>query len=241
MVVVPPNLACLTPRTVQLRLRARWEIARRHPYHWFKLFVWTNKPVADAMGIARRNEVAPFPIDRTHLHHLTELWLHNQRLLVVKYRQALVTWWMAGIVAWDPLFHTNRLIMAQARTEADVIGDRETGDGLLGRAKFILDHVPGAAFLGCKVGRDIDIKEGVVTFARTRSTIQAIAQGGDKIRQRTPSGMASDECAFQPEFEGAYMAVQACLRAGGWFVGATTADKSDKGFTRKVYFDEADA
>lgn len=230
----------MTPRTIQIRLAARWEMARRNPVYFLRWFVFTNRPGGTGAGPARENIVTPFPM-RPHLLHSTQLWLDNQLLLFVKNRQMLLTWWLSALVVWDAMFHRNRLIMAQCQTEEAVIGDRETGDGLLGRAKFILDHIPASGLLGCKPGRDVAIQESVITFSSTSSTVQGIAQGGNKIRQRTPSGIASDECAFQPEFEQAFTASMPCLRSGGWFCAVTTADMGDHGFTRRMFRDEGDA
>jgi hypothetical protein len=148
-----------------------------------------------------------------------------------------VTWWLATICLWDALCKRGRLIMQQAKRLEDVAGDRETGDGLLGRSAYILDHIPMRRALGI----DVDVARERITCRHTGSTIWAIPQGGSIIRQRTPSGIASDECAFQPEFEESFMAAMPCIRSGGWFVGATTADMTDGGFTRRVAYDEADA
>ncbi len=224
-----PTIATM-PRTMQLRLMARWELARRDPMYFFRYFAFTNKPEG------RLNVVTPFPADRPHIMHLTRLWQENPLLAICKSRQMIVTWWASGLLVWDGLFHDNRLLMAQAKRQDDAIGDEHTGDGLLGRAKFMLRHIPLARALGVEA----DIRSDMIVFPRRHSTIWAIPQGAAIIRQRTASGIVSDEAAFQEEFEDAVTASLPAVRSGGWFLAISTADLTDGGFFHRLVADLPD-
>jgi len=230
MTLACPILA-LPQRTLQLKLLTRWEQARRSPHAFHEFLVRTNRPDG------RSNVVSPWPTDRPHLRLLTDCWLAHSMILLVKSRQMLATWWAATIALWECLFHRNRLVMLQSKRLDDVVGDEHTGDGLLGRAKFILHHIPCHRLLGIQC-RPLTER---VTFEHTHSTMWGIPQGADIIRQRTPSGLISDECAFQDEFEDAFMAMIPAIRSGGWFCGITTPDLTDGGFTQRLYHDLADA
>jgi len=231
MILRAPILDALTPRVLQLRLAARWELARRSPHAFHEFLVHTNRPQD------RQNIVTPWPTDRPHLRVLTDCWQAHQMMLLVKCRQMLATWWASSIALWEGLCNPHRLIMLQSKRLEDVIGDPNTGDGLLGRAKFILHHIPCHGLLGIKCA---ELSDRII-FAHTESTLWGIPQGGEIIRQRTPAGIVSDECAFQEEFEDSFTATTPCIRAGGWFVGITTAGLKDGGFTRKLFRDELEA
>ena len=226
---VTPTLL-LTPKTTQSRLMARWEMARRDPLMFLRWFVITN------MAVERQNIEAPFPWSRPHIANLTRVWQENPLLAIKKCRQVLMTWWAAALAVWECVFHDGRLIMLQSMTFEDAVGDETVGDGPLGRAKYILERIPAKSLLGVEMNK----REGRVTFPRRRSTLWAIAQGGDKIRQHTSSGIVSDECAFQPEFGDALMAAIPTIRSGGWFLAISTADLSDGGCFMRLVNDMPD-
>ena len=223
----------LVQRTAMLRLGARWELAMRDPHLFMKWFVFTNKPSGE--GRVRRNKVVAFP-DRPHLEILTDLWQDNPLMLVSKCRQMIVTWWCSAIALWCGLSKKGSLIMLQSKKLEDVVGDELTGDGLMGRAKFIYNHIPAKGYLGV----ECDKQMATMKFPKSGSTLWAIPQGADQIRQRTPSGIITDECAFQAEFEQAFTASMPCLRSGGWLLAVTTASCEDGGFTKRLVQDVPD-
>lgn len=237
-----PILDAIPPRTAMIRLKARWELARRHPLAFQRWFVYTNRAskTVDAGGrVYYENVETPFPWRRSHLQWLNEVWLHNQVGLVSKCRQMLVTWWLATLGLWDALMHDGRLLMFQSKREEDVLGDMETGDGLMGRAKYILTRIPYQSELGIEYAPFENGTAKLVISSR-HSTIWAIPQGGSVIRQRTAGGIATDETAQQLDFEESFTAAMACIRSGGWYWGATTAALKDKGFSRKLVKDLGD-
>lgn len=198
-------------------LEAKWERARRDPLHFLGDFVYTCDQHDTEHPIKR------FPAERPHIVHLTRLWQDNPLLLLKKSRQMLVTWWAVAMSLWDGLFHRGRLWMLQSAREDDAIGDRVSGDGLQGRALFMLDHMPGRQWL-CMEGRDWQIRDGnKIQVPAQNSTLWAIPQGAAIIRQRTASGVLSDEAAYQKEFADAYVAAMPCIRGGGRFVGVSSA------------------
>jgi len=208
------------PLSNQQRLKilaARWEQARRNPEEFLRWFVWTM----DAHDKAR--PVKRFPWERPHLRAVTQLWLHNPLLSICKSRQMLMTWLFAALCLWDAL-HPGQFIVMQSKRLDDAIGNEAVGDGPLGRAKFILHHIPGQAMLGLVEGWDYVCTSAEITFPRLNSAILAMPQGGNIVRQRTPSGILSDESQYQEEFEAAYTAARPCIRGGGWFVSLSTAN-----------------
>ena len=166
------------------------------------------------------NPVKPFPVDRPHIRPLVQLWLDNPLIALVKSRQMVMTWLFCCLYLWEAMFHPGRLVMLQSKREEDAIGDETAGDGLMGRVKFVLNHIP-------RVGIVVPVyraRANRLEFPAINSTIWAIPQGADIIRQRTASGILSDECGFQDEFANAYTAAIPCIRGGGRFTALSTAN-----------------
>ncbi|HUU95515.1 MAG TPA: hypothetical protein VM487_07230 [Phycisphaerae bacterium] len=225
----------ITP-SVELKRQwtARVELARRHPWWFLLFFVWT----CDQHDLV--DPIKPTPALRPHIKVMSELWHDNPRLVVVKSRQMLMTWTFVALYLWDALFHQGRLIMFQSKREEDAIGDEVSGDGLLGRAKFILSHMPGRQFVIPEYDEAKHKQGRKILFPWNNSTIWAIPQGAAIIRQRTASGILSDESAFQPSAGDAYVAARPCIRGGGRYTALTTADMADGGHTRALYEDTLD-
>jgi len=195
------------------QLPVRWVLAGRDPLRFLQWFVFT----CDQHD--QEHPIKPFPYDRPHIQHLTRLWQHNRLLALVKSRQMMQTWLFSALSLWDAMFHAGRLIMLQSKREEDAVGDENVGDGLLGRIKFILNHMPPVP------GMPLYQKLGNrVRFTDNNSTLWAIPQGASIIRQRTASGIFSDEAGYQDEFGDAYVAARPCIRGGGWFTCLSTAN-----------------
>jgi len=214
-------------------LRYRWELARRDPVEFLRYFVFTFDQHDLDMPIK------PMPVEeRPHLAAIARvwhkmwagnLWLRNpatgkvQRCRGIaeeKSRQVMQSWEYIALCVWDVIFHQGRLVFMQSKREEDAIGNEAGGTGLLGRAKFILSHLPGKQVL---VPRMVS-RANKLEFTEMNSVLWAIPEGGDIIRSHTASGVFSDECAFQPEFESAFTAAMPSLRGGGWFAGVSTPD-----------------
>lgn len=215
------------PDKWQQLLRVRWELASRDPLEFFRWFCYT----CDTHD--KTNPIKPFPWHKPHVQYMARLWQNNPLLVIRKSRQMIQTWEFCALSLWDALFNPGRLICLQSKKEEDAIGDETSGDGLLGRVKFMLNHVPGRELLLPK--RNYRPMEKSVKFFTRSSTILAIAQGADIIRSHTISGLLSDECGFQDKFHEAYMAAIPCIRGGGWFVALSTANP---GFYKALWYDD---
>lgn len=209
-------------------LRLRWERARRSPLVFLRKFVFTND-----QHEFEGETIKPFPVSRPQIAPMVHLWKNNRLLSILKCRQVVMTWLFSALSLWDAMFHQGRLIMLQSKRLDDAVGSAIAGDGPLGRAKFIFNHIPCGKLL-CPESRDVYDR---LEFPGLSSTLWAIPQGGAIIRQRTASGIFSDETAFQPESEDAYVAARPCIRGGGWYVQLTTASLADGGHTRRLHQD----
>ena len=234
---IPPERVAQLSQAERDRLMAvRYEYARRDTLEFLQRFAWT----CDQHD--RKHPLKPFPL-RPHIVHVTKLWLNNRLLVVCKSRQMMMTWLFSALALWDAMMHRGRLIMLQSKREADAIGDPVSGDGLLGRVKYMIDHMPGVQQPArdrriFPDGRQCRYLADRVSFREMGSTLWAVPQGAAIIRQRTASGILSDEAAFQDEFADAYVAARPCIRGGGWFVALSTAHP---GFFQRLFEDTIDA
>jgi len=210
-------------------LLVRWEMASRDPLVFLRHFVWT----CDQHD--KDNPVKQFPVDRVYIPVMTNLWEHNLLLVIAKSRQMMMTWLFCALYLWDTMFHQGRLTILQSKREDDAIGNKDIGSGLMGRSKFILEHIPGRQLLLPKYTE----KANELVFPELNSALLAIPQGANIIRQQTASGIFSDEAAFQEEFEQSYVAATPCLRGGGRMTVLSTPNPGS--FMQKLYHDDMDA
>ena len=201
-----------------------WATASLSPWHFSQIFARTLDQHDTGQPVKR------FP-NRPHLRALCELWASNRLLFIEKSRQMLVTWWASMLALWCVLFRRGQLIFLQSKRLEDVVGNEYTGDGLLGRAKFLLAHMPFRAYVLPPLG--IVSNAESITVRANDSAIQAIPQGGDKIRSHTVTGLISDETAIQEEFAEAFSASMASIRRG-WAVWITTPHLVDGGQSMRV-------
>lgn len=194
-------------------LQNAWAAALLDPMIFLSRFVWT---------LDQQDTVQPvkhFPADRQYIREVVGLWLDNPLLVIAKSRQMRCTWLFCALYLWQAMRYKGQLIMLQSKREADAIGNETAGDGLMGRTKFILHHIPAWQVLCPKVRETA----GMIEFPSRNSTIWAIPEGSDIIRQRTPSGILADEAAFQDDFSDSYVAAMACIKGAGRFTVLSTA------------------
>jgi len=198
------------------------EFARRDPWP----FVTNYCHTLDSHD--RKRPIKLFP-NRPYLFELTQLWLKSPLLVVAKSRQMMATWLFVSLYLWDAITAPGRLIFLQSKREEDAIGNATAATGLLGRTRFVLDHLPE----GLKPPFKATVNK--IEFPDRNSTIWAIPQGPDILRQHTASGILSDEMGFQYLAEDAYTAALPTIENGGRFTALSTANP---GFFQKLYNDE---
>jgi len=204
-----------------LRNRILLELARRDPWVFITKFCRT----LDSHD--RKNPIKLFP-NRPYLKQLTRLWLDHPLLAVAKSRQMLATWLFVCLYLWDAIMSPGRLIFLQSKREEDAIGHATAAPGLLGRTRFVLERLPR------ELKPDFKATVNKIEFPALNSTIWAIPQGPDVLRQHTASGILSDEMAFQYLAEDAYTAAIPTIENGGRFTALSTANP---GFFQKLYQD----
>ena len=204
-----------TDSTLQKIERAR---CAKNPKYW----LWGDGYRHDGYVFTLDTHDQESPIKRLpkkeYLSALVDLWLNEPLLLVPKSRQILCSWLFSALFLWDAQFHYGRYIYFQSKKEDDA--DYLVRD----RAGFILENEPRFLWTrGFDYAKDVSFCK--IQFESQKSYIVGIPEGGDQIRSQVPSGLFSDEAAFQPEFQGAVGAVQACIKGGGRFTAVSSANE----------------
>lgn len=155
----------------------------------------------------KENPTKHFP-RKPHLEYLVDLWVRSPLLLIPKSRQIMASWLFTALYLWDTQFFKGRYTYFQSKKEED--SDYLVRD----RAGFILQNEP--SFLWPEgFNPEKHISYCSIKFESNRSYIDGIPEGGDQIRSKVPSGILSDESAFQPQFKEALEAAKPCVDGGG--------------------------
>ncbi len=116
---------------------------------------------------------------------------------------------------------------------------------LISRIEFIISHIPPGIIssdLIPKMKNDkMQASPPTIEFPLLHSKVQGFPQGGNQLRQRGFSGVLEDEAAFQSESEDTYAAAEPTIRGGGRFVKVSSRAIEDRGFFKKICYDQLDA
>lgn len=148
------------------------------------------------------------------------LLMHRTGILFIeKSRDVFATNLTCGYLLWRARAFAHQLLMVQSKTEDDAAQLVFVKEPHIGRISFMEDHLPRHLRMTAwprsgAFGR---------VYFTNGSQVWGIAQGGDVIRSNHPSVVASDECAFQPEFDAAYTAVLPAVQGGGQLIAFSSA------------------
>lgn len=169
-----------------------------------------------------------------------------QVLAIPKSRQMRLSWFSSAFALWHTMTAPYRKTIYQTRKEDAALDMVSQGskNPAAGRMDFILQHLPGWLADGhITTGRGNQV--GKLTFSPDKvdeagfpvpwygSSIHAVPQGADQVRQYTLSLMVSDESAFQEEFEDAMIAARPAVAGGGKILCVSSVD-SGSAFNRMV-------
>lgn len=175
------------------------EIAKckQDPYYFLTHWVYT---------IDTADEESPeklFP-NKPHILFTIRVWQREKTLLVPKSRQMSMTWLFCGLYLHEAMFYNHRLTFFQSKKESDA-------NELILRTYHMYSSLPGwmqeyspAERAHCRID-----------FERAKSRINGIPQGADHIRGFQPSGVFSDEAAYQVEVEKMLASIRPAIRSGG--------------------------
>ena len=163
--------------------------------------------------------VRPFPLreDKPYVWDIIDTIRTQNLIAIEKSRQLMVTWIVCLFCLWYAKFNRNRLIFIQSKKEEDAANLVFNSEWSSARISFMESNLPE------QLRSDIGCSYSKLFFRDTGSRIWGIPEGGDQIRSYTASLIASDEAAFQPEFEAAWKAASPSIKGGGKFIAISSA------------------
>ena len=165
------------------------------------------------------NTIRPFPIreNKPYIWDILDTIQNEQLVAIEKSRQLMVTWLVCLYCLWCAKYQKNRLIFIQSKKEEDAANLVFNAEWPAGRISFMESNLPETLRSDCASAY------GKLFFRDTGSRIWGIPEGGDQIRSYTASVIASDEAAFQPEFEQAWKASNPSVKGGGKMIVVSSA------------------
>ena len=151
-----------------------------------------------------------FP-DFPYLQELVKHFQNDQRLVILKSRQMLVTWTVVAFALWEAVFRGNADILFISKREDDA---REA----IRRIRFIYDHLP--EYLKPKTGENTKY---VLEFPGRQSRLMALPTHPTIGRTYSPTRIIWDEMASTPNDDDIFASLQPSLDGGGYFVGISTS------------------
>lgn len=164
--------------------------------------------------------VRPFPMF-PYMAPIIEAWMGSQYFAMEKSRDMGATWLLIALHTWDCMFHNGRQHIFQSEDAYKTLE-------LIQRAEAIYDNTP--KFLRSVIGPAScskgTTKSGEMYFSKQKSELLGLPQGANQIRQFHPSGIFSDEAAFQLEAGATFAAIKPAIMMGGRFSAISSANRS---------------
>lgn len=173
----------------------------------------------DEHAVAGKEE-APFPTreQKPYLWEIIDTLQLYPLLACEKSRQLMVTWAVCIYALWLAKFRKNKIIFIQSKKEEDAANLVFNTEASAARISFMETHLPEAM-------RSVVFWSYGKGVFDTGSWIWGIPEGGAQIRSYTVSLLFSDEFAFQPDAEAAWMAAKASVgSSSGQVILVSTAN-----------------
>lgn len=162
---------------------------------------------------------------------IINIWLKEKLVLIEKSRDMLATWLIVTLYTWDTIFHKGRQNIFQSENAT------KTRD-LVDRAYILYNNQPE----WLKAVHPLTVAEGgnragLIRIPSLQSEIIGFPAGADKIRQYHPSGIFSDEAAFNPNAGESFAAIKPAISGGGRY---TCISSANPGWFQRVARDTLD-
>src|SRR5574338_391410 len=169
--------------------------------------------------------VKPFPIHLTYVRQVWEVLSRDQRVVIAKSRQMMVSWCVAAFAVWWARHRPNQAVYYQTKAWEDAVAMISMPEGgFEGRCQFLESHLPAWLHVPYKAS------EGRIQYANG-SIIQALAGGADKIRGKVASVIIEDEFALQDDQKGVYTAVAPLIQKGTKAIFVSTPNGTSNYFS----------
>lgn len=149
---------------------------------------------------------------------IIDTWQREKLVAIEKSRDMMATWLVVVMYTWDTLFHKGRQNIFQSENAT------KTRD-LVDRAYILYNNQPP----WLKNIHKANVAEGgnragILKVPSLQSEIIGFPAGADKIRQYHPSGVFSDEAAFNPNASESFAAIKPAISGGGRYTAISSAN-----------------
>lgn len=193
------------------------EKARRYPQSFLHL-VKTKDPHEQDIEIRERGK--SFPTDKEYIKILVDRWIKERLNLWAKSRQVLLTWICVALYTWLAVTKSGQYVIFRSE-KLGKAGDKKNELTLLGRAMFIVNHLPKEFLMHCW-GKDYELDEPRSTPLMmwklpNGSIIHCISANPHDAAGINATGCLDDEKAYQENQYEADEAMGAALgTVGKW-------------------------
>lgn len=164
--------------------------------------------------------IRPFTL-MEYMAPIVEAWLTSQYLAVEKSRDMMATWLIVALYTWDAMFHEGRQHIFQSEDAFKTLELVQRSELIYSQTpKFLRDAIGPVSFAKGNA------KSGELFFLKQKSEVLGFPQGPDQIRQFHPTGVFTDEAAFQAEAGAAFAAVKPAIMMGGRYTAISSANRS---------------
>jgi len=156
-----------------------------------------------------------------YLSYIIRRRRNTQIFAVEKSRRMRISWLFCGLYLYDALSRKNH---------NNFVASRKLGSSaeLLGRMRFIYEHIPREDWVVPEIKCRVD-SEGKgfirIDVPDNNSSIEAVAEGRDQLRQYTATNILLDEFAFWNDAEGSWAALKPTIEGGGHIDIVSTANR----------------
>ena len=204
--------------------RMQYDLWRGNPSQFIRDCVITRDE-------ARQGQEAPFP-ELEYLNRVDELFYQEPVLCISKSRRMMMTWRILALLLHEQLFYPNLNVFVQSKKSSDsayLLGDE--------RLMFMYSRLPENRYLPTvtKKKRDISGKGYDLIQYSNGTSVTAVPEGPDQLRQYTASRVYCTEMAFWQSAEDTWMALKPTISGGGKIIIDSSANP---GFFKKLVHGE---
>jgi hypothetical protein len=166
----------LTRKELQLEVARQLKQAKDHPFYYF-----SKVKTFDEDELDTGERVKPYPINKKYLQNLVYLAETEKRLAVYKARRMIVTWTFCGVASRE-------LLLFPGSHTAFISKKEEDAGKLVGRVKFIYEHLPSYWRLGLPEPHYYRAKKAIFVKIVCKhpnglpdSVLEAYPEGGEQL------------------------------------------------------------
>lgn len=163
--------------------------------------------------------IRPFTM-KEYFPPIIETWLREPLLAIEKSRDMMMTWLIVICYTWDTLYHRGRQNLFQSETAT------KTRELVHERAWVVYDSQPKwLKRVHPATYAEGSARAGLIEVETLKgSQIIGFPQGPDKVRMYHPTGLFSDEAAFNPEASSTFAAIRPAVMGGGKYTAISSAN-----------------